>query len=165
MKRWGNRHRVVASAALPWAGPQSFVDSQPPGRIPGQSGLLNGPGGPVFTPAGHQCRYSECSPKDRVRLLEAGMPPSIETRRKGPTANTRGHRFGTKNISGAPEDSEAPETSGGPSRTRTLDPLIKRPFSASFHPSHSSLRHITQCHISPRRVWRFPDSAHAPVAA
>ena len=35
------------------------------------------------------------------------------------------NQLGTKSISGAPEESEAPEMIGGPSRTRTLDPLIK----------------------------------------
>jgi len=81
------------------------------------------------------------------------------------TADSRWHRLGTKRSSGAPDVPEAPETIGGPSRTRTLDPLIKRPFLVSFHPSRSGLLHITQCHLSPRRVWRFPDRAHALVAA
>ena len=40
-----------------------------------------------------------------------------------------GTRLGTKQggegVSGAPSAPEAPETFGGPSRTRTLDPLIK----------------------------------------
>ena len=35
------------------------------------------------------------------------------------------HHFGTTSESGAPDDSEAPDLVGGPSRTRTLDPLIK----------------------------------------
>ena len=35
------------------------------------------------------------------------------------------HQLGTKSISGAPDTLEAPEKIGGPSRTRTLDPLIK----------------------------------------
>ena len=34
-------------------------------------------------------------------------------------------RFGPRNRSGAPDLSEAPDFVGGPSRTRTLDPLIK----------------------------------------
>jgi hypothetical protein len=34
-------------------------------------------------------------------------------------------RFDLGSKSGAPEVSEAPEKIGGPSRTRTLDPLIK----------------------------------------
>ena len=46
-------------------------------------------------------------------------------RRKGPAANRRGHQLGTKRNSGASDAPEAPETFGGPSRTRTLDPLIK----------------------------------------
>jgi integrase len=43
------------------------------------------------------------------------------------TARTtkRGHQLGTKSKSGAPGVSEAPDLIGGPSRTRTLDPLIK----------------------------------------
>ena len=40
-------------------------------------------------------------------------------------ADSRWHRFGTESSSGAPDVLEAPETIGGPSRTRTLDPLIK----------------------------------------
>ena len=35
------------------------------------------------------------------------------------------HHFGTTSESGATESSEAPDFIGGPSRTRTLDPLIK----------------------------------------
>ena len=35
------------------------------------------------------------------------------------------HHFGTTKKSGAPDLSEAPDFVGGPSRTRTLDPLIK----------------------------------------
>jgi len=35
------------------------------------------------------------------------------------------HHFGTTNETGAPDLSEAPDFVGGPSRTRTLDPLIK----------------------------------------
>ena len=40
-------------------------------------------------------------------------------------ADARWHRLGTKRSSGAPDVPEAPEMIGGPSRTRTLDPLIK----------------------------------------
>jgi hypothetical protein len=36
-------------------------------------------------------------------------------------------RFGPARKSGAPGGSEAPDLIGGPSRTRTLDPLIKSP--------------------------------------
>ena len=35
------------------------------------------------------------------------------------------HHFGTKRESGASDASEAPDLIGGPSRTRTVDPLIK----------------------------------------
>ena len=38
-----------------------------------------------------------------------------------------GHQFGTRSESGAPGVSEAPDFNGGPSRTRTVDPLIKSP--------------------------------------
>jgi hypothetical protein len=41
-----------------------------------------------------------------------------------------GHQSGTKSKSGTSSESEVPDSSGGPSRTRTLDPLIKRPFRA-----------------------------------
>jgi len=40
-------------------------------------------------------------------------------------ATKRGHQLGTKRKSGAPSAPEAPDSIGGPSRTRTLDPLIK----------------------------------------
>jgi len=53
----------------------------------------------------------------------AGPKASKPTHR----ATKRGHQLGTKSKSSAPDDSEAPEMIGGPSRTRTLDPLIKRP--------------------------------------
>ena len=43
-----------------------------------------------------------------------------------PRAESRWHRLGTERSSGAPDAPEAPEPIGGPSRTRTLDPLIKR---------------------------------------
>ena len=45
--------------------------------------------------------------------------------KKEPKVNKIGHQLSTKNVSGAPDAPEAPETIGGPSRTRTLDPLIK----------------------------------------
>jgi len=51
-----------------------------------------------------------------------------------PVAEARWHRLGTERSSGAPEDSEAPEMIGGPSRTRTLDPLIKSQRVADSHP-------------------------------
>jgi hypothetical protein len=38
------------------------------------------------------------------------------------------HHFGTTSESGAPDVSEAPDFDGDPSRTRTLDPLIKSHF-------------------------------------
>src|SRR5262245_7037518 len=45
--------------------------------------------------------------------------------RLGAPARRRGHQSGPKSKSGAPAATEAPEMIGGPSRTRTLDPLIK----------------------------------------
>jgi hypothetical protein len=49
---------------------------------------------------------------------------------KAPKSGTRtakrGHQLSTKTKSGAPAATEAPDKFGGPSRTRTLDPLIKR---------------------------------------
>jgi hypothetical protein len=45
---------------------------------------------------------------------------------KGQRATRKaGHQLGTKRKSGAPSVPEAPDSIGGPSRTRTLDPLIK----------------------------------------
>jgi hypothetical protein len=41
------------------------------------------------------------------------------------TISTRSCQLGTENSSGAPDAPEAPDSIGGPSRTRTLDPLIK----------------------------------------
>jgi hypothetical protein len=58
-----------------------------------------------------------------------------------PRATKRGHQLGTKNKSGAPAVTEAPDSNGGPSRTRTLDPLIKSRFgqrSAGPHRAESS---------------------------
>ena len=94
------------------------------------------------------------------KWLPMGNKPAVDR-----LDDANGSKVVANTGSGTSDALEVPDLTGGPSRTRTLDPLIKRPFSASFHPSHSSLRHITQCHTSPRRAWRFPDSAHAPVAA
>ena len=60
--------------------------------------------------------YARWIPAKGERFIEA-----VDDR----TADTRWHRLGTKSSSGAPDAPEAPETIGGPSRTRTLDPLIK----------------------------------------
>ena len=60
--------------------------------------------------------YARWVPAKNERFIEA-----VDDR----TADARWHRLGTKNDSGAPDAPEAPETIGGPSRTRTLDPLIK----------------------------------------
>ncbi len=76
-----------------------------------------------------------------------------------------GSKVVAKKESEVPDTAETPDSIGGPSRTRTLDPLIKRPFPASFRLSHSNLLHTTQCHLSPRRMCRSEDRAHALVAA
>jgi hypothetical protein len=60
--------------------------------------------------------YARWIPAKGERFIEA-----VDDR----TADSRWHRLGTKSDSGAPDAPEAPETIGGPSRTRTLDPLIK----------------------------------------
>ena len=60
--------------------------------------------------------YARWIPMKGERFIEA-----VDER----TADARWHRLGTKSSSGAPDAPEAPETIGGPSRTRTLDPLIK----------------------------------------
>src|SRR6266446_8793960 len=46
----------------------------------------------------------------------------------GPATARRGHQSGTKSKSGTSSVSEVPDSVGGPWRTRTSDPLIKRPF-------------------------------------
>ena len=56
-------------------------------------------------------------------LWAVGDIPAAED--EASTANSW-HHFGTTSESGAPDDSEAPDLLGGPSRTRTVDPLIKR---------------------------------------
>src|SRR5262249_36375526 len=48
-----------------------------------------------------------------------------KTPKAKPGAAKRGHQLGTKSKSGAPGASQAPDKIGGPSRTRTLDQLIK----------------------------------------
>jgi len=52
----------------------------------------------------------------------------------------RGHQSGTKRKSGAPGVSEAPDSNGGPSRTRTLDPLIKSLSTAAREIEHFPCR-------------------------
>ena len=60
--------------------------------------------------------YARWVPAKGERFIEA-----VDDR----TADPRWHRLGTKRDSGAPDVPEAPDLFGGPSRTRTLDPLIK----------------------------------------
>src|SRR6266446_2953030 len=74
--------------------------------------------------------------------------------------------LGTKRSSGAPDAPEAPETIGGPSRTRTLDPLIKRHrtavreikhFSCRRHVPHG-LRSLSKWHVSHKGKILAPTS-------
>ena len=60
--------------------------------------------------------YARWIPGKDERFIEA-----VDER----TSDARSHRFGPESSSGAADVLEAPETIGGPSRTRTLDPLIK----------------------------------------
>jgi len=60
--------------------------------------------------------YARWIPTKGERFIEA-----VDER----TADSRWHRLGTKSDSGASAAPEAPETIGGPSRTRTLHPLVK----------------------------------------
>ena len=78
--------------------------------------------------------YAHWLPTEHQRFVDVLAGP--KTTRSRPTgawrarkartkAGARGHQLGTKSNSGASSDPEAPEKIGGPSRTRTLDPLIK----------------------------------------
>ena len=58
------------------------------------------------------------------------------------------NQLGTKSTSGAPEESEAPETIGGPSRTRTLDPLIKS-ANQRVQRDHSDTLNVQQLELWP----------------
>ena len=71
--------------------------------------------------------YAHWIPGGRERFVDGLAGPSVTSKGPGdgPTGPKRGHRLGTESSSGAPDAPEAPETIGGPSRTRTLDPLIK----------------------------------------
>jgi integrase len=60
----------------------------------------------------------------RVKGAKSGKTRAEGDRRRTRSGAT-GHQLGTKSTSGASEDSEAPEKIGGPSGTRTPDPLIK----------------------------------------
>jgi len=67
--------------------------------------------------------YAHWIPGGRERFVDGIAGPKPRKRERRPEAH--GHRLGTKRDSGAPDAPEAPEMIGGPSRTRTLDPLIK----------------------------------------
>jgi hypothetical protein len=57
------------------------------------------------------------------------------------------HHFGTRNESGTSDHSEVPVVIGGPSRTRTLDPLIKSPPTGV---SSFNALHVTNRNLDPR---------------
>ncbi len=67
--------------------------------------------------------YAHWIPSGHERFVDgiAGR----KAQKSGTRTAKRGHQLGTKSKSGAPDDLEAPDSNGGPSRTRTLDPLIK----------------------------------------
>jgi integrase-like protein len=77
--------------------------------------------------------YAHWIPSGHERFVDGlAGPKTGKTRKRGgkalttkPAARKFGHQLGTKSKSGAPGVSEAPDKIGGPSRTRTLDPLIK----------------------------------------
>ena len=75
--------------------------------------------------------YAHWLPTGRQSFVDRLAGPKakrVRTLRAEPRTSTprHGHQLGTKRNSGASTDLEAPERIGGPSRTRTLDPLIKR---------------------------------------
>jgi hypothetical protein len=62
---------------------------------------------------------------DSAGVFDVERPPDTES----------WHHFGPKNDSGTSDASEVPDVVGGPSRTRTLDPLIKRRGPVMSRPS------------------------------
>ena len=67
--------------------------------------------------------YAHWLPGGRERFVDGIAGP--KTRKAGPKPGKRGHQLGTKSKSGTSDALEVPDSFGGPSRTRTLDPLIK----------------------------------------
>ena len=78
----------------------------------------------------------------RVRALRTAMG-SREIPRHTVSTEPRWHRLGTRSKSGAPDDPEAPDVFGGPSRTRTLDPLIKSGSALHTPPAAVDVVHET----------------------
>src|SRR5262245_55224247 len=76
-----------------------------------------------WVPTEHQ-RFVDLVPGPKTKRSRTSRAAS-PAKGSGARAGTRGHQLGTKSSSGASDDVEAPEKIGGPSRTRTLDPLIK----------------------------------------
>jgi integrase len=67
--------------------------------------------------------YAHWIPSGHERFVDGIAGPKVQ--KSGTRTAKRGHQLGTKSKSGAPAVAEAPDKIGGPSRTRTLDPLIK----------------------------------------
>jgi hypothetical protein len=63
--------------------------------------------------------YAHWIPGGRERFVDRIGAP------RGPKRVRRGHQLGTKSKSATPGAPEVADCVGGPSRTRTLDPLIK----------------------------------------
>jgi integrase len=67
--------------------------------------------------------YAHWIPSGHERFVD-GIA-GAKTQKNRTRTEKLGHQLGTKSKSGAPRVLEAPDKIGGPSRTRTLDPLIK----------------------------------------
>jgi len=76
--------------------------------------------------------YAHWLPGGRERFVDGIAGP--KTRKAGPKPGNRGHQLGTKPKSATSGVSEVADLIGGPSRTRTLDPLIKSQRVADSHP-------------------------------
>jgi hypothetical protein len=89
----------------------------------------------VLAHTGPSIRFERAWSKGRVETPKTGRSRIVDmsehvagpkTQRNRTRAGKFGHQLGAKYKSGAPGVLEAPDKTGGPSRTRTLDPLIKR---------------------------------------
>ena len=88
--------------------------------------LLLAQGAPITYVAaqlGHSKPTTHWLPSGHERFVDGLAGP--KARKRGTRTEKFGHQLGTRSKSGAPGGLEAPDKIGGPSRTRTLDPLIK----------------------------------------
>src|SRR5262249_20605739 len=106
---------------LPRLRPASHV--RLPVAVPGRADHLRG-GATRTQQANHHAAVVRALDRDRPGAFVDGLA-GPKTSKTKPRVAKRGHQLGTKSKSGAPAVTEAPEMIGGPSRTRTLDPLIK----------------------------------------